>query len=298
MRFRMTGPSLVVDTPAKLNLHLEVLGRRADGFHQLETVMVSIGLYDTLTLTPADERIELDCHSGSVTRPEPLPPADDHNLILRAADRLQERTGCRSGARISLTKRIPMEAGLGGGSSDAAAALVGLNRLWGLGLSGHDLHEEAARLGSDVNFFLDSPRLAICRGRGEEIVPRPLRGPLWFVVVKPPGGLSTAAVFRELSLGSGDRRSCAAIVDAAADGNAAHCGRQVFNALESPARQLSVEVREVLRQLRSERLPGVALSGSGTACFGVCRNRSEARRAASRLRATGTSDVFVVQAAI
>src|SRR5690606_27530600 len=151
MRLCCQGPSLVVNTPAKLNLFLEVLGRRPDGYHELETVMVSIGLYDTLLFTEDDShQTRLRCR---LTTPHSLSPqqqdslAGEDNLVLRAARLLREQTGCERGVRIELIKRIPLQAGLGGGSSDAAATLVGLNRFWDLGLTSGQLHGLAARLG-------------------------------------------------------------------------------------------------------------------------------------------------------
>ena len=167
MRLCFQGPSLVVHTPAKLNLFLEVLGRRPDGYHELETVIVSIGLYDTLLFTEeASQRTRLRCRLALA---QPLAVqqrtslAGEDNLVLRAAALLREQTGCRRGARIELIKRIPLQAGLGGGSSDAAATLVGLNRFWNLQLTAGQLHDLAAQLGSDVNFFLDSPQAALCK---------------------------------------------------------------------------------------------------------------------------------------
>src|SRR5204862_191711 len=131
------------------NLHLSVLGRRPDGYHELETVMASIGLYDTLSFEPQDGRTELICEGADGLA------ADESNLVLRAARLICSESQIDRGARIRLTKRIPMQAGLGGGSSNAAAALVGLNHLWDLGLSSDELHRLAAQLGSDVNFFID-----------------------------------------------------------------------------------------------------------------------------------------------
>src|SRR5262245_22304394 len=125
MRLRRLGPSLVIDTPAKLNLHLDVLGRRPDGFHELETVMVSVGLYDTLTFSLDSEGVHVAIVDSGCDIVRGL-PSDDRNIVVRAAELLRETTACRFGARIRLQKRIPMEAGLGGGSSDAAATLFGL----------------------------------------------------------------------------------------------------------------------------------------------------------------------------
>jgi 4-diphosphocytidyl-2-C-methyl-D-erythritol kinase len=297
MRLRQLGPSLVIDTPAKLNLHLDVLGRRPDGFHDLETVMVSVDLFDTLAIAPAPETIDLTCRADGVGV-SLTPPADDRNLVVRAARLLKEISGYSRGATIQLRKRIPMEAGMGGGSSDAAATLVGLNSVWNLGLSLQELHAIAARLGSDVNFFVESAPLAICRGRGEQVEPRPLNGPLWFVAVKPPSGLSTAAVFRELHASEMGGRNLTALLSAVACGNAAAVGRLLWNSLESPSRRLSADVDRALSRLAVQNLPGIAMSGSGSACFGLCRSRRHAMGVASGLRRLLPGCVHVLRSAV
>src|SRR5438874_4139070 len=153
--------TLILRAPAKVNLFLEVVGKRADGFHAVNTLMVAVSLVDTLEFASADDGLlDLTCS-------DPALSVGPENLVVRAANVLRRHTGSRAGAAICLTKRIPMQAGLGGGSSDAAATLVGLNRLWGLNLGADVLTTLAASLGSDVAFFLDGPA-AWCTGRGEE----------------------------------------------------------------------------------------------------------------------------------
>ncbi len=204
MLFRQTSRSLTVLAPAKLNLFLRIVAKRVDGFHDLESVMATIGVYDTLVLEAASSgEIELSVvdssprtMTGSMRLEAPVGP---ENLVLRAAHLLRERTSCRNGARITLVKRIPSSAGLGGGSSDCAAALAGLNRLWNLKLSRTELLALAGELGSDVAFFLADTPMAVCTGRGEHIEPLRCSTRLHFVVAKPMSGLSTPAVFRRWS---------------------------------------------------------------------------------------------------
>lgn len=146
--------------PAKLNLYLEVLDRRADGFHEIETLMVSVSLFDRLRLTPSDDgKISLRCRwvsgYGETSDLGDLPTGSD-NLVMRALDRLSEASGVQRGLQVELQKRIPTSAGLGGGSSDAAAALIGANRLWQLNWSRERLTEIAAELGSDVPYFFSA----------------------------------------------------------------------------------------------------------------------------------------------
>ena len=171
----MPNTSLTLNAYAKLNLTLEALGRREDGYHDIASIIQTVDLRDTLTLEPADE-FSLECDA---------PELDSHeNLALRAAILLKASVGCDKGARIAISKRIPVSAGLGGGSSDAAATLVGLNRLWGLGLSLGELTPLAARLGSDVPFFLRGGT-AMVSGRGERVRPLPPADLEWLVILKP-----------------------------------------------------------------------------------------------------------------
>ncbi|MEM9704131.1 MAG: 4-(cytidine 5'-diphospho)-2-C-methyl-D-erythritol kinase, partial [Planctomycetota bacterium] len=152
-------PALTIQAPAKLNLTLDVLGRRDDGFHELKSLMVTVGWFDTLTVSPADAL------TLSVTGAVGV-PTDERNLVIRAARALERAIGRRPGAALRLHKRIPHEAGLGGGSSDAAATLSALNELWQAGLDRAELSEIAATVGSDVPLFLCGAAAAVVRGRG------------------------------------------------------------------------------------------------------------------------------------
>ena len=181
-------PELTVLAPAKINLHLEVLGLRADGFHELAMVMQSLDLADRLVFNPtADGQISLGCDNADL-------PTDGSNLIIRAAELLRARSGLPElGARIDLQKRIPIGAGLAGGSSDGAATLVGLNALWGCGFSAAELHAMATAVGSDMPFCLEGGT-QLCFGRGEQLEPLDLGQPPAFGVVlikHPQASVST-----------------------------------------------------------------------------------------------------------
>lgn len=278
------GPDgLVVAAPAKLNLFLEVLGRRPDGYHELNTLMVAVDLFDTLELRPAaDGAIRLACD------PPGLPTGPD-NLVYKAADRLRQRVGRPVlGAAIRLTKRIPAQAGLAGGSSDAAAALVGLNRVWNLNLPKEALAEVAAAVGSDVAFFLDLPA-AWCTGRGEVVTPEPAGRPLHAVLVCPPVGLATADVFRHLSVPPSPIDGTAARAAFRA-GDPVALGRALFNRLQGPAFDLAPIVRTVYSRLASLNPAGCLMSGSGSAVFAVGRDRADTLRVAAAFRAATPPD--------
>lgn len=295
MRFRCQGPSLVVDTPAKLNLFLDVRGKRPDGYHELETLMVSIGLFDTLRFSPRAKGIGLQVRSAEAGCAD-LSSGPD-NLVLRAASRLAAEADCDQGVSIELEKRIPLQSGLGGGSSDAAAALVGLNRFWKLNLSQEKLHQLAAELGSDVNFFLDSHPLAVCRGRGERVDPARLGAPLHFVLVRPRTGLSTADVFRAWRPAPASLELERLLASLRA-GHSQTAGRQLHNALQAPAIECNSEIDETMQTLSRLPLLGAAMTGSGSVCFGMCGSRPQAKSIAGRLRARTGMRAWIVATSV
>ena len=296
MLIRQDGTALWVHAPAKLNLFLEVLGKRADGFHELETLMVAISLHDTLSFTEEPTpAIRLHCHSrlGSA---EAVPTGDD-NLVVRAAKLLQQYSGTSRGVTIHLWKRIPMAAGLAGGSTDAAATLVALDRLWELGLAAEELLTLAARLGSDVSFFVRGIPAAICRGRGEKIHPveRPLGVPV--VVSRPASGLSTAEVYRHCQVSSRPL-SVQPLVDSLADGRLTAASRFLHNSLQQTATTLNSEVTDLITRLDRQPVVASAMTGSGTACFGLCSSDRLARRISRRLCGTGVPWATAVRAGV
>ncbi|TFZ06403.1 4-(cytidine 5'-diphospho)-2-C-methyl-D-erythritol kinase [Ramlibacter henchirensis] len=238
-----------VPAPAKINLFLHVTGRRADGYHLLQSVFMLLDWQDTLhfELRPA----------GTLSRDDvgEAVPADD--LVLRAARALQTAAGARDGAHMTLDKRLPVQAGMGGGSSDAASTLLALNRLWRTGLSLAQLEQLGLALGADVPFFLRG-RNAWVEGIGEQITPVDVpRGR--FVVVKPPQGLDTASIFRDAAL----RRDSAAAIISGFAANPLRFGR---NDLQPVAQRLCPQVGEALDWLARQGLPG-RMTGSGSAVF-------------------------------
>jgi len=286
-----SGPaSIVVRCPAKLNLFLEVVRRRPDGFHDLDTVMQAIDLFDDLAITPCEEpTLSLECSDPSL-------PTDARNLVLRAAVALRERTGHRGGAHFALTKRIPQQAGLGGGSSDAAGSLVGLNQAWGLGLSREELREVAAGVGSDVAFFLYGGT-AHCAGRGEVVEPVPAPARFHYVLVCPPFGVSTAAAYGRVRLTS-ERARASMLLESLAQGSVAGAGKGLFNRLEDAAFELQPELRDLRARLADIGLfAGTCMTGSGSGLFGLCEAGawSLAREAAARL---GVGRVHAVRSVV
>jgi 4-diphosphocytidyl-2-C-methyl-D-erythritol kinase len=274
MRTVVLGSAVVVRAPAKVNLFLEVLAKRPDGYHDIATLMLAVRLFDTLVFEP-DEGLTLQC-----SRPD-LSTGPD-NLIMKAAQLLQAKTGCRLGARMRLIKRIPMAAGLAGGSTDAAAALTGLNQLWRLGCKVHDLAAWSGEIGSDIPFFFHTPA-AWCTGRGEKVVDVPLGRPLDLVLVCPHIGLSTAEVYRNVVVperpltGEEICRSLTA-------GDAGAIGRLLHNRLQPPAEKLCPTVASWHEKLKKHGTAGQLMSGSGSSLFALCRDRDSAQGLFQELR--------------
>jgi 4-diphosphocytidyl-2-C-methyl-D-erythritol kinase len=264
--------------PAKVNLFLEVLGRRADGYHDLATLMLTVGLFDTVELREnATGEVRLECdHPTLSTGPD--------NLVHRAVNLVRTRFGVQTGVSVRLFKRIPMQAGLAGGSSDAAAALAGLDRLWRLGLPVDELGRLGAELGSDVAFFFFGPA-AWCTGRGEIVEPLRAGRPLDFVLACPSVGLSTAAVFRALRLPV-QAVDGEAVHLALAAGDVNAIGRLLHNRLQEPAEELCPTVARLRQAIGSLTPAGTLMSGSGSTVFALCRDAADASRIARRLPLT------------
>jgi len=300
MHIHRCAVEVVIQTPAKLNLFFEVLGERGDGYHEIETLMCPISLCDTLCFrgTPSED-LELECRWGVASQGGSGfddVPRDGRNLVWRAMELLRRRTGARQGAKVRLVKRIPTVAGLGGGSSDAAAALMAANLAWRLELSLPELAAMAAELGSDVPFFLRGGP-SVCRGRGEQIEAVYGLGLMNFVVVRPPEGLATAAVYG-VCRPPESPRPVQPLLDALRQGNARQSGRLLFNRLQSAAEQLSPWIARLARLMDGEDCLGHGMSGSGTAYFGLFRSALQARRVARRLRAREIGFVMAVQSCV
>jgi 4-diphosphocytidyl-2-C-methyl-D-erythritol kinase len=299
MQIHRSTVEITIQTPAKLNLLFEVLGKREDGYHEIESLMCPVDLFDTLCFREEPSgRIELACRwadpageNGRAGR-DPLPQGSE-NLVYRAVELIRLRTGTDRGATLVLTKRIPMAAGLGGGSSDAAAALMAANLGWNLGLSTADLMGLAARLGSDVPFFLVGGP-AVCRGRGELVEPVTGLGAMHFVLARPPVGLSTATVYRACHPAE-KPRSVEPLVESLRAGDVAAAGRLLGNQLQPAAEGLSEWIPRLREAFDREDFLGHAMSGSGTSYFGLCRHARHARRVARRLQSNGVGNVFAVR---
>lgn len=263
--------------PAKLNLYLDVSDRRPDGYHEIVTVMQEIDLCDELFLEEGEGgEISMVCDDARL-------PVDSRNLCVRAAEAMARIAPPGRGVRISLSKRIPVAAGLGGGSSDAAGVLCGLNRLWGAGLGPGALEEIAAGLGSDIPFFLGGGT-ARCTGRGEKVFAIAAAPRLAYVLVSPPIAVSTAGVYAALEAeprtGAPDEAGFLRALDT---GDPGHVAARLYNRLEDAPGPHRGEVRRLKALLLRRGALGAIMSGSGSSVFALAADLSAARRIAGEL---------------
>jgi 4-diphosphocytidyl-2-C-methyl-D-erythritol kinase len=274
-----TKAKVVLESPAKINLTLEVLGKRSDGYHSIRSVICPVTLHDTVTFAPGGRRVVFHGGQGA--------PRDESNLALRALRALERHTGARRGIEIRIVKRIPISAGLGGGSSNAATVLRGLNDAWELGLSGGDLEEIGLSLGSDVPFFLRGGTCLV-GGRGEELEALPRRGRLELVLVSPPIRVSSKWAYdrvpAELTRSSG---STSMVKVALASGRFDLLAPHLANDLEPAVEREHKIVAEAKRRLKAAGAVAVQMSGSGPTVFGICADAESADRVAAKLEIPG-----------
>lgn len=261
---------------AKINLYLDVLNQRRDGYHNLESIFQSVSLADELRFEPRDSRLTLECA-------HPELPCDASNLVLQAAELFRERTGCPRGAHIVLLKRIPMAAGLAGGSADAAATLTALNRLWEIYLPVSRLLELALDIGSDVPYCLMGGAKA-GRLRGQDLFSIYPPASLWYVLVHPPVKVRTRDVFTNPLMECNTQRPFAGWTRAFRSARRAFesgdMAGAVFNRLEHVVFGLHPELAEIKNRLLSAGCVAAAMSGSGPTVFGVCTSYEQAEAAA------------------
>ena len=283
--------TLILRAYAKVNLTLEVMDRRSDGFHSIKSVMQAISLHDSIELSIGDEPgIRVTCSAPEI-------PTDERNLVWKAAALLLDNCNISSGVDIHIDKRIPHEAGLGGGSSDAAAVLNGLNSLLHLNMSRAELGSLGSQIGSDIPFFI-AGGTAYVEGRGEEIRTLPNLQEWWLAVVKPPFGVSTPWAYRRLDeiRDSGDFAQTSStssedlIAHIVRDGGA-DLPRFLSNDLELPATEMHPEIAEIKHELIDSSAVGAMMCGSGSAVFGLFRAEEAALCAAERLAGRGVTFV-------
>ena len=272
--------------PAKLNIGLKVTGRRPDGYHELVSIMVPVGLFDQLELELIrSRRVMLSCQGISV-------PNNKENLVYRAAQTFLSKTGLSQGVSVKLTKNIPVAAGLGGGSSDAASTLKALNKMWSNPLTFLELSGLAVDLGADVPFFLHT-RPCIVRGIGEVLEPIEKWPKFWYVIVMPPFEVSTAWVYRNLKLKL-TRKDQNYIVERLKKGPV-----DFVHILENDLETVTCSHYPVIDRIKAYLIEagakGALMSGSGPSVFGVFKTKDKALLAKKHLLSKDLGKIFVVE---
>jgi 4-diphosphocytidyl-2-C-methyl-D-erythritol kinase len=289
--------SLEKQSPCKVNLLLNILGKRADGFHELETLLYPVRVFDRLSFARIGQGIQLSCHAPGL-------PTDARNLVHRAAAAFLEAAKVREGVRLVLWKHIPLAAGLGGGSGDAATTLLGLNELFGGPLSPEQLHGIAAVLGSDVPFFLqDKPALAT--GRGEQIQPLgafPALSGAAFLLIHPGFGVATAWAYQRLARFpaalNGQPGRAQRLISRLQATDLRAAGAEFYNSLEAPVLEKYPLLALFQEFLRDNGAAAALMSGSGSTTFAVVRSLDAASALAEKFKAKfgGTNWIAVVPA--
>ena len=281
---------VTVHAPAKVNLILRILDRRPDGYHNLWSIMHTVALEDAVTMRASSQRgIRLACNVGGLS-------VDRTNLVWKAASAVLDRAQLSVGVDIELYKRVPMGAGLGGGSSDAAATILGLNQSLQLGWSREKMAEVGQALGSDVAFFLFAPS-AIVTGRGESVRPVTIEGGRWIVLVKPTFGIETKWAYQELAATRAAVRQLSADHGELDRRDRLTWGQvtaSVENDFEIPVFTKHPQLGEIKRFLLKRGAQFALLSGSGATVFGLFEEESTARRAGAELAQDAELNLFVV----
>ncbi len=274
--------------PAKINLFLEPLHKRTDGFHEILSVMHAIDFCDVISIALCQSGIEVEC-------PHPDVPSGRENLVWRAAEAFASACGIEPGVRITIAKQIPLGGGLGGGSSDAASVLTGMNELYGRRLDRARLAQVAATLGSDVSFFLWGGT-ALCRGRGERVEPLRPAPQFWVVLVVPPIHVSTKKVYETLRISLTTQHSPSMVLQSINRDDLFLLFQSLHNGLEKTVLSTVPSLCRVWEEVVAEGLPHPQLAGSGSTLYGVCRTEAGAADVSGRLQRRLPRDVRVVVA--
>lgn len=268
---------ITVKAPAKINLALDVLHKRNDGYHEVKMVMTTIDLADHLRITLLEsDRIQIESTSGII-------PNDKRNLAYKAAALLKERFAIKQGCKIEISKKIPVAAGLAGGSSDCAATLRGLNELWQLGLSLDELATIGAEIGSDVAFCVYGGT-AVATGRGEIVKPISSPAPAWVILAKPSIGVSTADIYEQIDVSTCFHPNVEAMIQAIETQNYKDMCHQLGNSLEDVTLKLYPKVAKIKEKMKQLGADGVLMSGSGPTVFGLTQYDTKMRRIVNGLR--------------
>jgi len=287
MRFWEEQGKIKVAAPAKVNLFLEILGKRQDGYHEIQTVMQEVSLFDYLYIENYDKGVAFSCS-------HPKLATGEENLVVKAVRLMQKESGTSKGVKIHLDKKIPTGAGLGGGSSDAAATLCGLNRLWQIGYDEKQLMSLAGKLGSDTPFFVMG-NTAVCKGRGEVVTPYPLNVKYNYVIIYPRFEVSTAMVYNNFKISlTKNLKDVSFFLQKLESGSPQELGHSLHNRLEEVVFRLYPDLEKIKKTLTKFDFCGTLLSGSGSALYGLCEEGMDSKEIENKIKVLNIGDVFMV----
>lgn len=268
-----------INSYSKINLTLNILSRREDGYHEIETIMQSINLADQVIITEEKEGIEIKCNHPEV-------PVNANSLAYRSAEKIINRYGIKKGVKIEIEKKIPLASGLAGGSANSATILIGMNKLFSLNLSNKDLRGIGEELGMDVPFFIQNGT-ALAYQRGEKLTPlSSINPPLWMIILNPGFNISTNWAYNNLDLDSikREKNNTKAMLKVLKEGKSQEIAKNLFNSFESLIIKKYPEVGRIKNRLIEEGVLGALMSGSGPTVFGITQNEEEALKIYEKLK--------------
>ncbi len=269
--------SISLKAYAKINLTLDVVSRRPDGYHNVEMIMQSVDLWDLITLQEIRQGIELDCNIPDL-------PRDEGNIAWRAAQLIKTEFNIETGIRITIHKNIPREAGLAGGSADCAAVLLGLNKIWNLGMDVKKLQALGKRLGADVPFCLVGGT-ALAEGIGDMLTPIKSKEDIWLVIIKPDFGVSTKEIYSKLKLEAiRNRPDNPRMIKYLETGDIQGISSSLANVLEEVTIPMHPQIHRLKEELVAHGALGALMSGSGPSVYGIFPDQEAARKAVQPLR--------------
>jgi 4-diphosphocytidyl-2-C-methyl-D-erythritol kinase len=264
---------------SKINLTLNILSRREDGYHEIETIIQSINLTDQVIITEEKEGIKIKCNHPEV-------PVNANSLSYRSAEKIINRYGIKKGVSIEIEKNVPLSSGLAGGSANSATILIGINKLFSLNLSNEDLRGIGEELGMDVPFFIQNGT-ALAYQRGEKLTPlTSINPPLWVIIINPGFDISTQWAYHNLDLDSikREKNNTKAMLKALKEGKLQEITKNLFNSFESLIIKEYPEVGRIKNRLIEEGVLGALMSGSGPTVFGITHNKEEALKIYEKLK--------------
>ncbi len=268
-----------IDSYSKINLTLDILGKRQDGYHNIETIMQSINLADRISIKGGGEGIKIRCN-------HPLVPIDSQSLTYRTAEKILDRYRITVGVKVEIDKKIPLSSGMAGGSANSASILVGINKLFDLNLSNNDLREIGEELGMDIPFCIQNGT-ALAYHKGEKVTPLPfINPPLWVIVINPGFEIPTEWAYKNLDLEQAkkEKNNTSAMIKALKERELQGIARNLYNSFEGLIIKEYPEIGKIKNRLIEAGALGALMSGSGPTVFGIAQNKEQALKIYEKLK--------------